>query len=124
MAEPVAGPVTERVAEPAAGSGEDLTQWRSPENRRDIFGGFRDVSTAGGDVAGRVGPDTLAIPRSLGATGVYSGVAAEESAGESVEPAVEDRFATLFTRLRKLRSEKAGISQVPLADRELSGRDS
>ena len=124
VAEPVAGPVTEPVAEPAAGSGDNLPQWRSPENRRDIFGGFRDVSTAGGDVAGRVGPDTLAIPRSLGATGVYSGVAAEESAGESVEQAVEDRFATLFTRLRKLRSEKAGVSQVPLADRELSGRDS
>ncbi|MFM7866406.1 MAG: hypothetical protein ACKPHU_19535, partial [Planctomycetaceae bacterium] len=127
VTEPVAEPVAESVAEPALERADGWMQWRSPENRRDIFGGFRDVATEAGelagDVAGRVGPETLSIPRSLGTPGVYSGGPVDESSGESAEQTGEDRFATLFTRLRKLRSEKAGVSQVPLANGELSGRD-
>jgi len=123
VAESVAEPLAESVAEPAAERADSWMQWRSPENRRDIFGGFRDVATEAGDVVGRVGPKTRSIPRSPGTPGVYSGGPVDASSGESVEQTAEDRFATLFTRLRKLRSEKAGVSQVPLANGELSGRD-
>ncbi|MFN9036263.1 MAG: hypothetical protein ACK5YO_08205, partial [Planctomyces sp.] len=79
------------------------------ENRRDIFGGFQDVSPIVADVAARTESEPRSIPRSLGTPTVYSGEPADETVGTSVEQTSEDRFATLFTRLRKLRSEKAGV---------------
>lgn len=103
--------LTPAVPQESAGdTGEESrSPLRSVENRRDIFGGFQDVSTIVADVPARTELEPRSIPRSLGTPTVYSGEPAEETVGTSVEQTSEDRFATLFTRLRKLRSEKAGV---------------
>ncbi|MFN9235833.1 MAG: AAA family ATPase [Planctomyces sp.] len=122
VSEPVVEILTEQVSDLAAelppavpqeSAGDTGEESRSPlrsvENRRDIFGGFQDVSPIVADVAARTESEPRSIPRSLGTPTVYSGEPAEETVGTSVEQTSEDRFATLFTRLRKLRSEKAGV---------------
>ena len=71
-----------------------MSPGRSIENRRDIFGGGWPASA------------TPSVPRSMTGPTVYTGdVLAEPVAEESSE----DRFATLFTRLRKLRAEKSVV---------------
>jgi len=71
-----------------------MSPGRSIENRRDIFGGSWPASA------------TPSVPRSMTGPTVYTGdVLAEPVAEESSE----DRFATLFTRLRKLRAEKSVV---------------
>ncbi|MFN5537694.1 MAG: ExeA family protein [Planctomyces sp.] len=122
VSEPVVEILTEQVSDLAAelppavpqeSAGDTGEESRSPlrsvENRRDIFGGFQDVSPIVADVAARTESEPRSIPRSLGTPTVYSGEPADETVGTSVEQTSEDRFATLFTRLRKLRSEKAGV---------------
>ncbi|MEY4187316.1 MAG: hypothetical protein RIT02_2350 [Planctomycetota bacterium] len=112
-AERISESSAELPAVPEEAAGDTLEEPRLPlrslENRRDIFGGFQDVSTIVGDMAARSEPEPRSIPRSLGTPTVYSGESAEESFSVSAEQTAEDRFATLFTRLRKLRSEKSGL---------------